>query len=359
MEYAVIMAGGRGERFWPLSRRARPKQLLPIISEKTMLEETLDRILPLVPLDHIVVVTDRELKDAVLQSVPLLGPEHIIAEPYGKNTCLAIGLAAVELKKRDAKAVMIVLSSDHLVKPAEKLLQILSEGVRIARQGEYLVTIGINPTRPETDYGYIETGPQFASEKGIHSYQVAAFKEKPDRPTAQHYYLDRRHLWNSGIFIWSAEAILNSIGRCRPTVRAMLEEYAKHIGTADQQAALDELYREAESISIDVAVLESADNVVVLKGDVKWDDVGSWLALQRIRKTGIAGNVQIGEVLAADSFETTVVNDGDGIVVCFGVSDLVIVKTDNIVMVAHKAQMPRIKKLLDMMEENENLRQYL
>jgi len=359
VEYAVIMAGGRGERFWPLSRQARPKQLLPIISEKTMLEETLDRILPLVPLDHVVVVTDNELKEAILQNVPLLGPDNIIAEPHGKNTCIAIALAAVELKKRDPEAVMIVLSSDHLVKPAEKLLEILGEGVRIARQGEYLVTIGINPTRPETDYGYIETGPQFASEKGIHSYQVAAFKEKPDRIMAQQYYHDRRHLWNSGIFVWSAESILNSIGRSRPELREALEGYAPHIGTADQQAVLEKLYQETDSISIDVAVLESADNVVVIKADLKWDDVGSWLALQRIRKTRVNGNVEIGQVLTADSYETTVVNDGDGIVICFGVSDLVIVKTDNIMMVAHKARMPQMKKLLDIIGEDENLRQYL
>jgi mannose-1-phosphate guanylyltransferase len=353
------MAGGRGERFWPLSRQARPKQLLPIISEKTMLEETIDRILPLVPLERVVVVTDRELREAILTRVPSLGPEHIIAEPYGKNTCLAVGLAAVELLARDPEAVMIVLSSDHLVKPAEQLLEILREGVRIAREGEYLVTIGINPTRPETGYGYIEIGSQFAAERGILSYQVAAFKEKPDRPTAQMYYQDRQHLWNSGMFIWSAKSILRSIGNCQPRLRASLDEYAGRRGGAERVPALENLYREADSVSIDVAILESAENVVVIKGDLKWDDVGSWLALQRIRKTGIDGNVRIGDVLTIDSFETTAVNDGEGIVVCFGVSDLVVVKTDNIVMVAHKSQMPQLKKLLGKLNDDERLQQYL
>ena len=324
-----------------------------------MLEETVDRILPLVPLDHIVVVTDEELKSAILKKVSRLGPENIITEPHGKNTCLAIGLAAVELAHRDSEAVMIVLSSDHLVEPAEKLLEILSEGVRIARQGDYLVTIGINPTRPEIGYGYIEIGSQFAAEGGIHSYEAAAFKEKPDRITAQQYYHDRRHLWNSGIFVWSAEAILNSIGRWRPKTREALEEYAGHLDTPERQTALERLYRETESVSVDVAVLESADNVVVIKGDLKWDDVGSWLALQRIRKTGIHGNVKIGHALTAKTYETTVVNDSDGIVVCFGVSDLVIVKTDNIVMVAHKAEMPHIKDLLTILENDEKLRDYL
>ncbi len=359
MEYAVIMAGGRGERFWPLSRRARPKQLLPILSDKTMLEETIDRVLPLVSLDHVVVVTDLELREAILAKVPSLGLEHIIAEPYGKSTCLAIGLAAVELRARDPEAVMIVLSSDHLIEPAEKLLEILREGVRIARQGEYLVTIGINPTRPETDYGYIKIGSQFASENGIHTYQVEAFREKPDHPTAQLYYQDRLHLWNSGMFIWSAQSILHSIERYQPDLKRALEKYAGHFGTPNQDTALQELYRESASISIDIAVLESADNVVVIKGDLKWDDVGSWLALQRTRKTGIDGNVEIGDVLTLNSFETTTVNDGDGIVVCFGVSDLVVVKTDNIVMVAHKTQMSQLKKLLNRLNEDEKLRQYL
>jgi len=224
VEYAVIMAGGRGERFWPLSRQARPKQLLPILSEKTLLEETIDRILPLVSLEQIVVVTDRELRDAVLRKIASLGPEHIIAEPYGKNTCLAVGLAAVELLARDPDAVMIVLSSDHLVQPTEKLLEILREGVRIAREGEYLVTIGINPTRPETGYGYIQIGSQFAAERGILSYQVAAFKEKPDRPTAQMYYQDRQHLWNSGMFIWSAQSILHSLASSQPQIHGLLDE---------------------------------------------------------------------------------------------------------------------------------------
>ncbi len=359
MEYAVIMAGGRGERFWPMSRRSRPKQLLPIISDKTMLEETIQRILPLIPQDRVYIVTDKELQDPILERVPLLDAENIIAEPYGKNTCLAIGLAAVELHQRDPDAVMVVLSSDHLVIPPEKLLDILREAIRIARDSETLVTIGVTPTRPETGYGYIEIGEQFAAEEGILSYQVAAFREKPDQITAQLYYRDQMHLWNSGMFVWSAKTILKSIGACRPKMKTALDDYAERINQPDQQEALANLYQEAENVSIDVAVLESADNVVVIKGDLKWDDVGSWLALQRIRKTSISGNVEIGEVLTHESFETTVVNDSDGIVVCFGVSDLVVVKTDGIVMVGHKARMPELKKLLGRLEEDERLRKFL
>ncbi len=359
MEYAVIMAGGRGERFWPLSRRAKPKQLIPIISEKTMLEETIDRIAPLVPAEQIIVVTDRELQQPILDMVDSLSAEQIIAEPHGKNTCLAIGLAAAELLYRDRDAVMIVLSSDHLIKPAEKLHEILREGLLIARAGDHLVTIGINPTRPDIDYGYIEIGSQFAAEAGILSYQVAAFREKPDRVTAQQYYLGRRHLWNSGMFVWSARSILDAIGRCRPRVREALDEYSETMGTPAQTGALEKLYTEAEGVSIDVAVLESAENVVVIRGDVIWDDVGSWLALQRIKKTGVDGNVKIGNVLPVDSFEMTMVNDGDGIVACFGVSDLVVVKTDGIVLVAHKAHVPQIKKLLAEIGKDEKYAEFL
>ena len=359
MEYAVIMAGGRGERFWPLSRQSRPKQLLPIISERTMLEETVERILPMVPLERVLIVTDHALETAILEKVPRLTAENILGEPLGKNTCLAIGLSAVELHRRDPDAIMIVLPSDHLVWPEDKLLEILREAVRIARQGDFLVTIGINPTRPDIGYGYIEIGSQFAAEEGILSYEVVSFKEKPDRVAAQQYYHGRRHLWNSGMFIWSANSVLEAIGRCRPTVRAALDEYAKALGTSGQADALDQLYRMGESVSVDVAVLETADNVVVIKGDLKWDDVGSWLAMQRIRKTHLNGNVEIGRVLCLDTVETTVVNDADGIVVCFGVADLVVVRTANIVMVAHKSQVPEIKKLLGHIEADEQLRQYL
>jgi len=359
VEYAVIMAGGRGERFWPLSRQSRPKQLLPIISERTMLEETVERILPMVPLERVLIVTDHALETAILEKVPRLTAENILGEPQGKNTCLAIGLSAVELRRRDPDAVMIVLPSDHLVWPEDKLLEILREAVRIARQGDFLVTIGINPTRPDIGYGYIEIGSQFAAEEGILSYEVVSFKEKPDRVAAQQYYHGRRHLWNSGMFIWSANSVLEAIGRCRPTVRAALDEYAKALGTPGQADALDRLYRMGESVSVDVAVLETADNVVVIKGDLKWDDVGSWLAMQRIRKTHLNGNVEIGRVLCLDTVETTVVNDADGIVVCFGVADLVVVRTANIVMVAHKSQVPEIKKLLGHIEADEQLRQYL
>ena len=357
--YAVIMAGGKGERFWPLSSEARPKQLLALTSEKSMLNVTCERITGLIPPEQILIVAGENISGAILDSCPTIRPENMLAEPFGRNTCLAIGCAAVHLQKRDSDAIMVVLSADHLIEPASKMLEVVKVGTKVAAEGNQLITIGIVPSRAETGYGYIELSDSQWKVDGVTVCRVAAFKEKPRPMVAQQYYLDRQHLWNSGMFIWSANSVLEAIGRCRPTVRAALDEYAKALGTSGQADALDQLYRMGESVSVDVAVLETADNVVVIKGDLKWDDVGSWLAMQRIRKTHLNGNVEIGRVLCLDTVETTVVNDADGIVVCFGVADLVVVRTANIVMVAHKSQVPEIKKLLGHIEADEQLRQYL
>jgi mannose-1-phosphate guanylyltransferase len=359
MEHVVILAGGHGERFWPLSRRKRPKQLLPILGRQSLLESTIARIRPDFPPERIWVVTGTEIADAVREKVDFLPAGNVLTEPKGNNTCLAIGWAAVELAARDADATMVVLSADHAIEPAAALRRVLREGTRLANNDDVLITIGITPTRAETAYGYIELGANFAATDGISSFQVEKFREKPDRPTAQDYYFDRRHLWNAGIFVWTARAILAALDKHAPHVAGPLRAYQKAVGTVRQAAALGELYAISECVSIDVAVLEQAENVIVIKADLAWDDVGSWLALGRLEKANADHNLLIGPAVTLDTFDTTVYNDTQDLICAFGVSDLIVVRTERALLVAHKSRMDEMKALMEKLKSDERWQSYL
>jgi mannose-1-phosphate guanylyltransferase len=359
MIYGVILAGGRGERFWPLSRQDNPKQLLKLTSDKTMILETIERLDGFIPREQILVVTGQHLRDKILAAVPGLAAANLLLEPEGRNTCLAIGLAAAHLKHRDPDAVMVILSSDHLITPTEKLISLLRAGAEQAAQDKHLITIGVVPTRAETAYGYIELGEKLLTLSGIDFFNVKQFKEKPNPTKAQEYYLDRSHLWNSGMFVWRANAILESIEQFVPGVYECIRLYEKNIGKKDEAEAREKLYCDSISISIDFAVLENAPNVLTMKGELRWDDVGSWLALDRIRERDRYNNVLLGNVLLDGSYENTVVNNDDGIIVGLGVTDLVIVKADEIVMVAHKTRVADIKELLAKIAADKEYEKYL
>jgi len=355
----VILAGGKGERFWPLSRAERPKQFLRLTSDKTMLEETIERVMPLIPLENIRIVTSERMSQFILDSIDYIKEANILSEPAGRNTCLAIGLAAVHLRQSDPDAVMVVLSADHLIRPAEKLLQILKAGCVIAGVEDRLITIGITPTRPETAYGYIKLGEVYKHEGGSVVYHVSGFTEKPKAAVAHEYYYSHNYLWNSGMFIWSAEAVLKAIATCQPELGRLLAEYSNDIGKSTEAAAREKLYQQAPSISIDFAVLEKASNVLTIKADIVWDDVGGWRALERYKERDQENNIIIGNGVVVDTYETIVYNGAAGIITCLGVSDLIIVRTDNITMVAHKSRADDIKKILEKLQENEATRQYL
>ena len=323
-----------------------------------MLEETIDRVLPLIPKENIRIITGDDMCPMIFENIDYLDKVNVLGEPSGRNTCAAIGLAAVHLQKQDPQAVMVVLSADHLVRPAEKLLNIIRVGSDIAAVEDRLVTIGIVPTRPETGYGYIQMGDVYRQEGGHTVYDVAAFREKPNAAVASEYYYSRKFLWNSGMFIWSADSILKAIERWQPDLYAELSKYAGTIGTPDEVQARAELYEKAESVSIDIAVLEQADNVLTIKGDIIWDDIGGWRALERYKSKDRDNNVLVGETVLLDTFETTVYNDCDGMVACLGVSDLVVVRSDNITLVVHKTKVDKIKSLLAKITEDEKTKHY-
>jgi mannose-1-phosphate guanylyltransferase len=352
------MAGGRGERFWPLSRRQRPKQLLALTSEKTMLQETIDRILPLVPLDKTMIVTGEEISEAILKEIDYLDEKHLLIEPRGRNTLFAIGLAAVHIRHQDPDGVMIVLSADHLINPPERLRSIIKFGASVAAKEDFLITIGIAPSRAETGYGYIKLGKPYKMEAGITIYEVEEFAEKPRLLIAQKYYYGREHLWNSGMFIWSVKTIMKAIEEHSPEAFAQLQTYAKSIGTTDEESARAKLYYEATPDSIDFAVLEKSSNTLTLRADIIWDDVGSWNSLERYMKPDADRNVVVGNAVLEDSYELTVYNEGEGLIAGLGVSDLVIVKSGDLCLVAHKTKVSEIKQLLTKISKRDDSDKY-
>ncbi len=358
MIYGVIMAGGKGERFWPLSRESQPKQLLRITSDKTMLQETIDRVVDFIPLPRIKIVTGENLRGSILGKIDYLADANFITEPFGRNTCMTIGLAAVCLEHEDPDAVMVVLSCDHNISPRAKLIGLLKVGCQVASDKDCLITIGISPTRAETGYGYIEQADLYDRYGDVSIYHITQFKEKPDRITAQQYYYDRKHLWNSGMFIWSARAILDAMHKYQPAMAKLLDEYSETIGTEAEADARRHMYKSCDNISIDVAILEHADNVLVIRGDIDWDDVGSWRALERIRKLDKDNNVVCGDAVTMDTYESTIYNDSTGIITAFGVSDLVIVRSGDIVLVTHKTRADEVAKVLATMRGRDDYEKY-
>ncbi len=255
---------------------------------------------------------------------------------------------------------MVILSSDHMIEPRVQLIRILNAASSLAAREGKLITIGIIPNRAETGYGYIEMGPKITEIEGVKFYDVLKFKEKPERPKAQEYYLDRKHLWNSGMFVWRAKVFLDALEKYMPGMYSCLQTYVSSMGTAEDHESLKCLYRDCESISVDFAILEKANSVLCVKGDIKWDDVGSWLALERIHNPDQSGNVLLGNILMESSYENTVVNNSnDELIVGFGITDLVVVKTNKVIMVAHKTRVNDIKELLSRLEKGEDYSQYL
>ncbi len=357
--YAAILAGGRGERFWPWSRKDRPKQLLPITGAGTMLEETVERILPLIPAERILMITGRELAEVITRRCPQLSKSRIVAEPRSRNTAAAIGLAAVTLRQEDPQAIMAVLSADHQITPQKKFLNALSAAAKYAQKENCLVTFGIPPTRPETGYGYIELGPELGSEQGGTIFKVKEFKEKPNRMMAQQFYLDRGHLWNSGMFVWQVNTILEAIATHMPQLSEGLEELARVPHGSEREKAIEEFFDRIDAVSIDYGVMEKADNVVVVQGDFRWDDVGTWSSLRRIHKPDTNGNVILGAGLTVESFDCILAGEGEGLITTLGVSDLIIVRSGDCVLVAHASRAQDVRQVVEKLVRQPELGKYL
>lgn len=354
--HAVILCGGRGERFWPRSRRFLPKQFLTLFGDRSLLQDTSARIAPLCPTSHQLFVASSGMAKTIRRQVRV--PESaILVEPAGRNTAPAIGLAAAHLAALEPDATMVVLPADHHISRLSRFHAAVRLAARAARDGA-LVTFGIPPTRPDTGYGYIRVGERLAGRAALTVHRVAEFCEKPDFATAERYLKTGEFLWNSGMFVWRADAILDALRRFLPALAADLRAYTKAVGTPKQAAALGRVYRRAEPVSIDYAVMEKAKNVVALRAGFGWDDVGSWLALERHLKADRDGNSVAG-LVAARAAGNCIVDSDCGLVALLGVRDLVVVRSGDAVLVAARDKLPELKRLLRRMAEDPKTREYL
>jgi mannose-1-phosphate guanylyltransferase len=346
--HAFVLAGGRGTRFWPLSRRERPKQLLDFTGEGSLLALTCERLEPLVPPENQWIITNADLVEAVREVVPAIPPEQVLAEPVGRNTAPAVGLAAELLLARGEDVPFAVLPSDHLITPAGAFRDRLAEAFELSRRG-HLITFGVRPDRAETGYGYIETGEPVG--EGSDALRVEAFREKPDLETAEGYLASGRHLWNSGMFVWQASAVAAGLQEHAPDVLAPLRTLARAArpGTEDFAAAFERAYEAVPSISIDYALMENADDVVVLPATFRWNDVGHWAAMRELWPHDPSGNAFRGRVVAVDA-ASNVVHGEDRLTALIGVDDLVVVSTDRVTMVCPVDRSQDVKRLLERLE---------
>lgn len=341
---ALIMAGGRGERFWPRSRKTLPKQFLSLTDDgKTMIQLTVERISPLVDLEDVYIATNKDYKELVLEQLPGLPEENILCEPIGRNTAPCIGLGAVHIAQKYDDAVMFVLPSDHLIKFNDIFADTLQAAADVAMQGENLVTIGITPNYPEIGYGYIKYDQ---NSKNLQSYAVDCFVEKPNLETAKQYLATGNYLWNSGMFIWKVSTILNNFRRFIPETMNGLETIKAAIGTETENTVLEKVFPEFVSESIDYAIMEKADNIYILPGNFGWDDVGSWLAVGRIKETDENDNVISGNILA-EGCTGSILEGGKKLIAAVGLKDIVIVDTEDATLVCSKEKTGDIKKVLE------------
>jgi mannose-1-phosphate guanylyltransferase len=352
LEYAFVLAGGKGERFWPRSRKYCPKQLLDIVDTRSMVEMTTERISPLIPKDRIFVVANQSIEKNLLQIDLKIPAQNYLFEPTGRNTAPAIGFAAFTLFQADEDSTMIVLPADHYISDKKAFLACIKEAVEIAQKG-YLVTFGIVPTRPETGYGYIECGPEI----GKSVCEVEKFKEKPSQKKAVEFIKQESFLWNSGIFVWRTKTIIEKFHDFQPDFAKGIERYVKLTDTKKKRDQLRKVYENAESISIDYAIMEKASKVAVVRASFGWDDVGSWSALERLVRKDENGNIAVGDVVAIDTKDSIVVGD-KGVVGVLGVSNLVVVHTEDATLILPKERSQEVKDIVGRLNSLENLEKY-
>lgn len=355
--YVIIMAGGRGERFWPVSREATPKQLITLLGKRSFLQQAVDRVRPLVPRQNILVITNAVQAAAVRKQLPELPADNIIAEPVGRDTCAAITLGAAIVGARSTTATMAVLPADHVIPDEKKFQQVLADSLDLASRGQVIVTIGIQPTGPETGYGYIRhDAAALPAPAGVKRYKTRfhkaeQFVEKPALEKAIEYVNSGSYRWNAGMFVWSFVTVTNALGKHQPDLNAACQRWFQAASKGPKPLAriLAREYPEIRKISVDYALMEKAQNVVVADGAFDWDDLGAWPALARHVKQDEAGNAAVGQLLHVDSARNVVYDARTkhrSPITLVGVKDSIIVLTDDATLVATKSEAQKIKELV-------------
>lgn len=341
---ALIMAGGKGTRFWPLSTEEKPKQFLNLIGEETMIQMTINRIKPIIPIERIFVCTGEMYVNLVKEQLPELPDRNIIVEPEGRNTAPCIALSAMVIDRYYKNSNMVVLPSDHLINDEEEFRNtILAADSFIKEKDEAIVTLGMNPTRPEVGYGYIKYSNEVLKSNDFRVIKVDSFVEKPNLDTAKKYLREGNYLWNGGMFIWSINNVINQIKMYSPnTYNALID--IMEVNEEKLQKTINKNYEKTEATSIDYAVLEKSKDVYVIPSNFGWDDVGSWEALDRYREKDELGNVLVGQSKAVKANNNLVISSSNRIVV-EGLSDIYVIENDGKVLVGHKANVANVKEL--------------
>jgi len=355
--FAVIMAGGRGTRFWPRSREKMPKHLLDIQSEKSLIRETVERIRSLVSPERTLVVTGRSHAVELIRLLPEIPAENIIIEPVGRNTAPCIGLAALHIQKRAGDAVMLVLPSDHRIADEAQFRRVLESAAVTAASQEVLLTIGIKPTGPATGYGYLEQGDVVSIDGELQIRRVRSIREKPDLATAGEFLKRGGFLWNSGMFVWKASTILSEIERFLPDIYEGLTEIKAALGGEDEEEVIERVYPLLPSVSIDYGVMEKAKDVLVIPGDFGWSDLGSWDALWEVSPKDENGNVVRGRFVGIDSGDSLVYSP-EKLVAIVGVRDIFVVETKDALLICRRDRSQDVKNVVEKIEK-ERLNEYL
>lgn len=355
--YPVILAGGRGTRFWPLSRKRRAKQLLALDGKQTMIQQTVARLLPLAPAKKFWIITNEDLRPAIVNQLPKLPKAQALAEPVGRNTAPAIGLAAFLLLRETSDAVIGMFPSDHVIADEKRYRETIEHGIEIAAAGANIVVLGIRPNRAETGYGYIEAGSAFQGE----SLRVRRFTEKPDAAKAAEFVAAGNYFWNSGMFLWSARTLADALIEHLPRTASILEEIAAAFGTRKFAATFRKLYPKCENISIDYAVLEprsakgeQAGNIFCLPADFGWNDLGSWTALHEhhnAKSSPPQGNLVSGAGIFLLNSSGIYVHAPGKFVAAVGVSDLVVVETPDALLITTRQQAQDVGKVVKYLDE--------
>lgn len=352
--YVIIMAGGRGERFWPVSRERTPKQLITLLGGTSFLQQAVERVLPLVPLENVLIITNAVQAPEVRRQLPKLPKANVIAEPCGRDTCAAVALGAAIVGQRSTQGVMAVLPADHVIPEPRKFQQVLNDAFDLAGRGQVIVTIGIKPTEPATGYGYIQTGIELPPPHGVKAYKTVFYKaerfvEKPNFEKAQEYLANGQYRWNAGMFIWSFVTVTEGLQKHQPEMAEACQRWFKVAGTPKLDKVLAAEYPLIKKISIDYALMEHAQNVVVADGAFAWDDLGSWNALARHLKPDAEGNCAVGDFIHVDAARNIIFDARTKHrtpIAVVGLRDSILVQTDDATLLAHKSQSQRIKEMV-------------
>ncbi len=355
--FVAIMAGGGGTRFWPLSREEHPKQMLPIISDRSMIWETVERIRPLVKPERILIVTARTQAEKLHREVPQIPWENFLMEPVGRNTAPCLCLAALKIRKKYPQAVMIALPADHFIADRRGFAKTLRAAVAFAQKRDFLITLGVIPTEPETGYGYIQKGEALGRHYGLPVFRVKGFREKPSRAKARAYLRKGDHFWNSGMFVWGVRVFLKAVEEFLPQLHEEMTSLVPWLGTSRERKSLEAVYNRIQPISVDFGIMEKAKNVALVEAQFPWNDVGSWAALDKIWPCDPQGNITggkrtrgRGKILAIDS-SGCLIHGNEKLIAVIGLKDMVVVEGRDAFLVCPRSRAQDVRHVLTLLRE--------